>query len=339
MKQKRTAIIICILFALMTGCVSKDAGAGIPGNTTSAMDGADNWEDSADQEQSPGSEAADGDASESAGPNTTDEAESLPEVPSRESPDPEEALHASILSSFSTEYVRWTFDSSVGRIIISLSDGTEVAYPLSEEAAQAASQSYDEEYYREAIHCIADGNRIMLFVPPFAGDAAVACSEDGGVTWQEYLIPDTYGTDVTGGYLGDIPGGGTWLVVRGTIGLGRVLHTLYCKAPDGEFVRYDAFDSIEQRELDYVTFLSEDEAFISVGVGWNGRYPFLYHSTDGGKTWAECTFLSEQEDAFVGVDRIEIVDGAFEMICSLRTEEDAGPEVYVSDDGFVWDAR
>ena len=169
----------------------------------------------------------------------------------------------------------------VNGIVISRSDGTEAIYLLSEDTIQAATQHYDDEYCKEAIHCIANGNRVLLFIPPFSGDAVVAISEDGGVAWEEHPVPDTYGTDVTGGYLGNIPGGGIWLVIQGAIGTGLVDHTLYCKMPGEVWVCYDAFDTMEHRPLDYVTFLPEGVAFVSVGAGFEGSVPFLYCSTDG----------------------------------------------------------
>lgn len=85
------------------------------------------------------------------------------------------------LSSFSMEQVDWSVDDSSGEIVLLRVDDTQVRYPLSPNALQAATQYYDEMYYKEAICCIARDNRLMLFVPPFAGDAVVACSEDAAI--------------------------------------------------------------------------------------------------------------------------------------------------------------
>lgn len=246
-----------------------------------------------------------------------------------------------VLSTFSSERPACALDIATGSIKMTRPDGEEVRFPLPEELAEGVAQ-FDEtdiRLYEEAIACAAEDARMMLFVPPlpFEGAAAVACSEDGGRTWSESVVQDTYGTEITGGYLGEIPGGGTWLVVRGSIGAGMVSHTLYCKQAGGDWARYDAFDTMEPRALDYVAFLPDGSAFISVGAGWDGRFPFVYCSRDGGVTWQACTIDSAREDAYVRIDSITSSADGLLMQCHVATEENPEPEIYVSTDGRTWD--
>lgn len=100
-------------------------------------------------------------------------------------------------------------------------------------------------------------------------------------------------------------------------------------------MQYNAFDFIEPRELDYVTFLSDGLAFIAVGAGMEGKYPLLYCSNDGGISWTECTLPSDQQGPCVQIERIERINGRLEITCSALAE-DAVSGTYISDDGLVW---
>lgn len=267
------------------------------------------------------------------------------QAPEAFSPGGDEPVHAESTmymaedeGAFFAHRVTWQLDSENCKIILTNESGEpmDASYtseiPLPESYAGLSEKEYS--LISGGISCAVcdteDNVLMAAFIPMPGKQGHVMISRDGGAQWETYFINETGVTASSIGFSSDSEG---WLLIQGTLSLGKTANCLF-KTMDGGKT-WNPKGQLEEelgiRPIGYITFLSAMEGYASIE---DAMFPKLFRTMDGGSTWTEGMLEMDMDGGPFYVTFV--VRAEAERVMMLETPERDAGAFFISSDGLTW---
>lgn len=231
--------------------------------------------------------------------------------------------------------LNWKLDSTGLKLY--LTDGTAVnaEYPLPDAFQQLSEKEYS--LITSGISCITAEEQIIVFIPGLEFDGIVAISNDQGKTWLEQFVPGSGDISTSASSVGFTSSQRGWLLLQGTLGGGKAELYLFTTKDGGMTWHGNSIkEQVEPRQIDYITFISDQEGYLSVGAGWSGVCPNVYRTDDGGGTWTPCSLQTDVFEGYLSIQNLVQTEDGYIMTCAVIGGAGSTTVTLQSTSGLMW---